>query len=105
MKIYVSGPISNGETSTATVIRNNKEAFTKETARLRALGHEVTNPCENPNPDGTWQEHLRVDLAQVCGSDTLCLLPGWEKSRGSRLEVFVALELGLDVVNSEDVTS
>jgi hypothetical protein len=37
-------------------------------------------------------------VRQVSTADVLYLLPGWWKSKGARLELDVALALGLEVV-------
>ncbi|WP_371807265.1 DUF4406 domain-containing protein [Pseudomonas sp. KK4] len=35
----------------------------------------------------------------------VAVLPGWENSKGARLEVHIARELGMPVVNAHDLLS
>ena len=40
---------------------------------------------------------MRADISALLECDTIVLLPGWPKSRGARLELTIAMELGMDV--------
>lgn len=66
---------------------------------LRANGWDVLNPAElhPPDPDVPWSEFLRADLKALLGCSSLLLLPGWEQSRGARLEFVVAHSLEFDI--------
>lgn len=80
----------------------NYPAFHAAAARLRAAGYEVENPAENTKPLETpWAEFLTDALTQVLKSDGIALLPGSHLSRGARLEVHVALELGKPIATVE----
>ena len=104
-KIYVAGPMSG-------IPQFNYPAFDAMAAYLRERGYDVQSPAEMDSeetraaamasPDGsfqsgttngeTWGDFLARDVKLVADSvDSICLLPGWENSRGARLEVFVAL--------------
>lgn len=97
--IYISGPMTG-------MPDLNYPAFNAEAARLRALGYAVVNPVEI-NPDGhtPWHECLRKDLKALCDCDTLVLLPGWEKSSGSHLELHVAHRLGLTIRQAAEIVT
>ena len=83
----------------------NFPAFAAMTANLRGAGHTVTNPAEI-NPDGgTWNDCMRRDIAALMDCDTVATLPGWEHSKGARLEVLIAERLGMRVVNAHDLVS
>lgn len=60
-------------------------------------GWTVINPAENtePRPNPPLDDWLRISL--------LALLPGWERTRGGRLEVETARELGIPVFALKDV--
>lgn len=90
-RVYLSGPMSGIE-------HHNFPAFNAYAALVRAQGHEVVNPAElNPDPAATWEECLRVDIAELCRCDVIALLPGWESSKGAHLELHTAHRLGLAV--------
>lgn len=91
--IYISGPISG-------LLNGNRPAFAAMAARLRADGHTVVNPHElfrEVDQPLTWEEYMRDDLAALLTCTHLVMLPGWEQSRGARLEKYVAEHLGMSV--------
>lgn len=97
MRIYLSGPMTGHPDW-------NYPAFHAAAERLRKLGHTVYNPADSAKSTEhtSRAEFLRDDLKLLAGSDWppaegICLLPGWERSAGSRMELHVALELGLVV--------
>ena len=97
-KIYLSGPMTG-------VQNLNFPAFAAMTKNLRAGGHTVTNPAEI-NPDGgTWNDCMRRDIVALMDCDTVATLPGWEHSKGARLEVLIAERLGMTVVNAHDLVT
>jgi len=96
-RIYLSGPMTN-------MLDLNFPLFHSTAASLRAAGHSFINPAElNPDP-GTWSECMRRDIAALMDCDTVATLPGWEHSKGARLEVLIAERLGMTVVIAHDLT-
>jgi len=96
MKIYVAGPMTG-------LPDLNYSAFAAETARLRALGHEVVSPAEinaGLEHEG-WAACMRRDVALMATCDAVQLLPGWTKSRGATIEVNLARELDIQVMQPE----
>jgi hypothetical protein len=88
-RIYVAGPMTG-------LHQLNFPAFHAESARLRALGHEVINPAElNPDPCMTWHDCMRRDIAALVTCSAIRLLPGWQDSKGATLEHHIADRLGL----------
>lgn len=88
-RIYVAGPMSG-------LPLLNHPAFHAAAAELRALGYEVENPADNPTPPcGSWLAYMRMAVAQVAKCDAVVMLPGWEQSRGARVEFQLAVGLDL----------
>ena len=91
-RLYLAGPMSS-------LPDFNYPAFDRRAAELRALGWIVENPAENPVPPcGSWAGYMRMALRQLSTCDAIHLLPGWEASKGARLEWLIAEKLGLEVV-------
>lgn len=95
--VYVSGPMTG-------LPGLNFAAFNAAAAALRQRGMTVVNPAElNPDPDATWRECMRTDIAALCTCDAIVLLPGWNRSKGALLEHTVAEALGLQVFLAHEV--
>lgn len=110
MKIYIAGPMTG-------LPSWNFPAFFKAEAELEALGHEAVNPAHNDGatvqealesagspdaPNNPWRWYMRRDLPHVLEVDALCVLPGWQKSKGASLEVHVAKAIGLPIYVLKD---
>lgn len=48
---------------------------------------------------------MRRDTAALMDCDAVATLPGWEHSKGARLEVLIAERLGMTVVNAHDLAT
>lgn len=100
----------------------NYPAFDSAATTLRRRGWTVVSPAELDDPatrkmalaseDGapgtgaangeTWGDFLSRDVKLISDEvDYIAVLPGWEKSRGARLEVFVARLCGKRVFRYE----
>lgn len=94
MRLYLAGPMTGYP-------QLNFPAFHDMAARLRHLGHDIINPAEiNPNPGAAWTECMKADIPQMLTCEGVVTLPGWERSRGASLEVYVASNLGMLVLDS-----
>ena len=91
-RIYLAGPMSG-------MPDNNYPAFNALAERLRASNFEVENPAENPERT-TWLGYMRLAVAQLATCDTVVMLPGWEQSRGAKVEYQLAAGMGLRVVDA-----
>lgn len=92
--IYISGPMTN-------MPEHNFPAFNDAAQRLNAAGFDVLNPADGGHGQMSWADYLRRDLRDVLNARGVAVLPGWESSKGARLEVHVAAELGLPVLPVE----
>lgn len=97
MKIYIAGPMTGRA-------QFNYPAFHQAATLLRAAGHVVINPAENPVPScGSWLGYMRMSVAQVASVDCLVMLPGWPFSKGARIEYLLAKLLGLGVTSLKKI--
>lgn len=92
IKIYISGPISGLDYETQV-----KPLFNETERFINGLsGCEAVNPLNNGNQrDAPWSDHMRADIKLLCDCQFICKLPGWENSRGARLEYQIAQQLGI----------
>ena len=111
--LYVVAPMSG--------IRHfNYPAITAAGEALEEAGYRVVTPIDEDPPDvrraaldsltGSWDdlppgfelpEVIRINVETVLKVDGLALLPGTERSRGSRMEIAVAERLSLPVAPVE----
>ena len=97
LRVYVAGPMSG-------LPEFNYPEFHAAAATLRNLGYEVENPAENDRPvTDPWTSFLRDAITRMLTCDAVVTLAGWEESRGARLEVFIARELGMLVARFDEV--
>jgi hypothetical protein len=90
-KIYISGPMTGWH-------NNNVESFNAVAAQLRAAGHQVVNPAELNDPQATYAQAMRTDIAALLTCESICMLPGWQSSRGANLERDIAGVIGLEIL-------
>jgi hypothetical protein len=97
MRIYLSGPMTGIENF-------NFDAFHEAAKNLRTLCNEVINPAEHFGGDTSRKrsEYMRKDIATLLDNiDAVAVLPGWERSKGARLEVAIARELDMKVLHAD----
>jgi len=97
-RIYIAGPMTG-------LAEHNFPAFHAAADRLRQAGWDAVNPAENfgGRTDLPRESYLRADVALLVGCDAVAMLPGWEDSRGAKLEYLLARELGLPVLDAENL--
>jgi hypothetical protein len=94
VRVYVSGPISGRPRE------QYRLEFATAAAVLAANGHIPCNPTtQNGLPPGLpWESYMRADIGLLTSCDAICMLPGWQASRGASIEHDLALKLGLPVM-------
>ena len=98
MKIYISGPMSG-------LPDLNFPAFHDAAEKLRALGHEVTNPAEKQEENDknmSWTDYMRLDIKMLMDCDAVALLPRYGQSKGAMTELNLAQSLGFDIRTIEE---
>jgi hypothetical protein len=103
LTVYIAGPMRGYD-------HYNFPAFYEAAETLRELGYKVLSPAEHDIDEGfdteasledngfDLQAALRWDLAAVCASDAVVVLPGWRESSGVAHEVAVAEATGRPVL-------
>ena len=100
---YLAGPMSG-------LPQLNFPAFDAAAIELREMGYDIMSPAEVDDEEtraaallsdgeltdrGTWGDFLSRDIKLLVDEcRDIILLPGWEKSRGARLEAFAAINCG-----------
>lgn len=95
MKIYISGKITGLEHQVAYKIFEDAENNLKS-----KLNCEVINPMKlEHNHDQSWENFMKQDLKELLDCDYIFLLDNWKFSKGARLELLLADELKIEVIN------
>lgn len=105
--VYISGPIS---ATTQEEQAGNVQAFHDCAALLKACGRKAVNPARAwpcrwawlyrlmerwLGKDGAYRAVLVYDLWLLSRSDAICLIDGWQQSRGARIEANFAALTGI----------
>jgi hypothetical protein len=97
-RAFISGPVTGMPDA-------NRAAFHEAAARLRRMGYEVENPADNadflPTPPD-WRAWMTLALNQLLRCECVIMLPGWENSRGAKIERQLAIGLGMDVMTLQE---
>lgn len=92
-KVYISGPIAGYD------LEERKLAFLKVQHMLESKGCVPVNPFDNGIPDDAhWRLHMRADIRMLLDCHDIYMMPGWELSKGCKLELDVASSCGIDVI-------
>ena len=93
-RIYIAGPMTGYP-------GHNFAAFHQAAERLKEAGWDVVNPAENfgGRTDLPRSSYMRADVAALIECDAIALLPGWQDSRGAKVEYLLAREMGLKVID------
>ena len=77
----------------------NRPAFAKAAKALRKKGYSCVSPPELDKnaPQRSWEGCLRRDIKKEMLCKGIATLPGWKKSRGANLEIYIAKALSMPV--------
>jgi hypothetical protein len=85
VKLYLAGKVTGDP--------DYKYKFYNAAMWLRVAGYCVCNPAECGLENSTWIDAMRYLIPKILECDAIALLPGWWKSKGARLEVYIAIKL------------
>lgn len=90
--IYVAGPMTGFD-------NYNFDAFNAAEIDLLNAGWDVENPTKHGVVEGaTWEDYMLSCLGQISKCGAMCMLKGWEVSRGAKIEHELAQKLGLTII-------
>ena len=87
-KIYLAGPMTG-------MPDHGFPVFNAAAKKLRDLGFDVVNPAEIGKLGDGWLACMKADIKQLLDCDLVVLLPGYESSKGAKLECDLAIGLGI----------
>lgn len=91
-RVYLSGPITN--------TKNYKGLFMfAEELVSYDEAEQIYNPAAQIPSSSSWEQAMHRCLSEITNYDTVVMLPGWNASRGARLERDVALACGMHIVD------
>lgn len=93
MTIYISGKITGDP--------NYKEKFEQVENTLEELNwvSRIVNPAKLDLIDGgTWEDYMKRDIPLLTICDAIFMMKGWRRSKGARLERYIAKKLGLLII-------
>jgi hypothetical protein len=90
---FISGPVTD-------IPERNRAAFLEAERAINTAGHITLNPnriaealdvfMRADGKEPTWFDYMRATVRALCNADCIYMLPGWRKSRGARIEHFIA---------------
>jgi len=96
-KLYLSGPITG-------MPNLNIDEFQKYEDKFKSLNFEVINPHKLHTEEETktfeWHNFMRRDIGAMTECDFIVVLKGWEKSKGANLEVYIARNLSMPIIDA-----
>lgn len=93
-KVYLSGPM------TGYPDYNRPAFFAAEQSLSTVLDADFINPARiTPSKAGNqWHDYMRSSLKGMLDAEVIYMLNGWEASRGAKIELELAKELGMTVM-------
>ena len=87
-QVYISGPITG---------LPYEVAYSRFDAAETMIGTilpdaRIVNPMKLKCEGSDWKDFMKNDIAHLMDCDTVFMLEGWRKSRGARIEHFIASE-------------
>ena len=90
--IYIAGKITGEDW------KKTKAKFSYVQRILEEYGYNVENPCDHQIENGTWEGYMKQGLHAMLDCQGVFALDNWKQSRGARIEVQLALDLGMFVL-------
>ena len=98
-RVYISGQITGLPLELAMLLFENAEVL------LLDMGFVPVNPFKVDKPDNVeaWEDHMRHDIKALCDCSKILMLDNWHRSRGAELEMYIASQIGLEIMFAENL--
>ena len=106
LKIYLSGAITGREAEAKKEFAEAEKRIKQKLKELTIYYYEAINPFKilPLNKKHKYEDYLKADIKVLV--DCIALIniknKGWEKSKGAKLERYIARALKIDIYNSVD---
>lgn len=100
--VYISGPITGVENWQENFNDAEKDLFELEGIFIVVNPVKLSQTVEkqfvklNKTPDYT--DYMRKDIKELSSCNAICMLPGWKRSKGARLEYRIAKILNMRIL-------
>ena len=100
--VYISGPITGIENW-----QDNFLAAEKELLELTgyffvvnpvAIAKDIEKPFAKIEKTPDYTDYMRKDIKELSSCSAICMLPGWKRSQGARLEYRIAKILNMQIL-------
>jgi hypothetical protein len=79
-----------------------EENFNRAIAAVEEMGYVPVSPTQLPHQhERTWISYMREDLHALIDCDAVYCLRNWRDSPGAKIEINLALQLGLTVLHEK----
>jgi hypothetical protein len=92
--IYISGPMTGKPLFNHHAFRAAETYLNRNHPKLRVESPHNIVIIDDP----TWENYMRVALTMMLKCDAIYMLKGWRDSKGARLELTIAQELGMEII-------
>lgn len=94
LKCYIAGKIADLPES------EYKANFEQGKKEVLAMGFEPISPVDLPHNHGRkWTDYMREDLGELIKCHSLYALRNWRFSTGAKIEIELALNLGINIIH------
>lgn len=92
-KCYIAGGIGHPPKG------DYKERFAQGKIEVEVLGYTPVSPLDLPHQhDGEWSSYMREDITALLSCSHVYALRNWQQSRGATLEIELARQLGIEII-------